>query len=417
LLFLEHREDLLGEASERRGPVLTRTRLHGLSARGPEPGRRLAHVADPGPETAAPLMAAAISGHSVSALAASRAPEPPASASGLEDRAASTWLGRALEAASRGAAVAAVSARWVGFDQEIRVAAREGQVRDRRRGRRGRLEIWVCRGERTGHAVGEALLGNAGIDPQSLACRVVDRATLRLEAVAAPRGDRPVVFAAGVGGVLIHEIVGHALEADTVIEGSWITQLEKSIGPEWLTVVDDPRRGRAPWRVDDEGAPASATLLVRRGRVAGQLHDRASARRAGRMPTGHGRRSSYREPVRPRMGCTYVMPGKHDPEEIVRETGDGIYVRRMESATVDPRSGRAVFRVTDSDRIRNGRIDAPLREHLLIVEARRALASMDRIADDLSFDTCIGSCHRDAQPLAISVGTPTLRVGLATVPI
>jgi TldD protein len=115
------------------------------------------------------------------------------------------------------------------------------------------------------------------------------------------------------------------------------------------------------------------------------------------------------------MGCTFVAAGRWSPEEILYSVADGVYIRRMEAANVDPSSGRATFRVTDSDRIVGGKLDAPLEPHLLVIEGRNALAGMDRVADDLAFDTCVGSCIRDGQALAMSVGAPTICTGRARV--
>jgi TldD protein len=180
-------------------------------------------------------------------------------------------------------------------------------------------------------------------------------------------------------------------------------------------VIDDPRRGRAPWRVDDEGEEARVVSLLRGGRVAGELHDRTTAAISERQTSGHGRRSSFREPVHPRMGCTFVAAGPLQPQEVVADVSEAIYVRRMEAGTTDTRTGRSVFRVTDADRLRDGAIDAPLKPHVLIVDGPRALPTIDRIADDLVFDACVGSCHRDGQPLATSVGAPTFWIGLGAV--
>jgi TldD protein len=245
---------------------------------------------------------------------------------------------------------------------------------------------------------------------------LIERAVRRLEAMEAPPGRYPVIFAPGVGGILIHEIVGHALEADGILrEGSWLTQLEEPVAPRELLILDDPRRGRAPWRIDDEATPARAVPLIREGVVAGWLHDRRSARLAGHETTGHGRCSSFREAVMPRMGCTFIAPGSFAAEEMLQGIEHGLYVRRMEAGNSDTGTGRASFRVTDADRIRKGKLDVPLKPCLLHVEGVDALASIDRVADDLQFDSCIGSCHRDGQPLAISVGAPTIRIGEAGV--
>jgi len=312
-------------------------------------------------------------------------------------------------------------ARGVLFEQQVLVA-RPGQAvaADTRRGLRLRAECRLARGGKRASAVSETVLSPADPDQRAglelAAAALAERLDQRLHAEEAPSGRMPVVLAPGVGGVLVHEIVGHALEADVELTGdSWLAVLKEPVGPGELTVLDDPRRGRGGWRIDDEGTAAGATPLLRDGLVVGRLHDLQTAARANEGPTGHGRCSSFREPIRPRMGCTFIAPGDLRPDQVRDGIREGVYVRRMETGSTDPRSGRAVFRVTDADRIRNGKVDAPLKPFLLHVEGATALASMNRIGNDLQFDRCVGVCHRDGQPLAISVGAPTIWIGLATV--
>jgi TldD protein len=338
--------------------------------------------------------------------------------------AATRMIGILVDATQKLQSRAKIEARWVGFEQRIHSGqAGRGVVADRRQGRRVRLQADLTHRGRAGRAVAEAVLRSDSVDDvgpvlERLAAEVAARVDARLAAEKLPSGERRIVFGPGVGGVLMHEVVGHALEADTVLgRASWLagSAAEPFQGSSQVLVVDDPRRGRAAWRLDDEGEPARATALLSRGRPAGWLHDRASARRAGRTPTGHGRRASFRDPVRPRMGCTFLATGRNGPGEALQGVEDGIYVRRMEAASTDTRIGRAVFRVTDADRILNGRLVAPLAPHVMCVEGREALSSVDCVADDLAFDVCIGSCLHHGQPLSISVGAPTFRIGLTSV--
>jgi TldD protein len=115
------------------------------------------------------------------------------------------------------------------------------------------------------------------------------------------------------------------------------------------------------------------------------------------------------------MGCTFIGAGPRDPDEIVSKVNDGIYVRRMAAASTDTRRGRAVFRVTDADRILQGRLDRPLLPFAIEVWANRVLRQLEHIGSDVHFDACIGTCLRDGQPVAISVGGPTIGLGLTTV--
>ena len=343
------------------------------------------------------------------------APEP-----GLDPHIALETLSELLAAARRavGDARASIVARWVSSSQRIWVARPGLPIRrDHRLGRRVRLEVRVASGRGVGHGVGEAAFaeGPAG-GLEALAREAARRALARLGSRRGPQGQLPAVFAPGVGGILIHELAGHALEADTVRRGaSALALTSDQVTSKDIRVVDDPRRGRAAWRVDDEGELAREVVLIRRGKVAGLLHDRRSADAMGAMATGHGRRSSFQEPVRPRMGCTFLSPGRHDPAEARAGIARGVYVRRMEAASTDTSRGEMTFRVTDADLVHRGQLDTPLEPFLLTVTMREALSTLEMVASDLAFDTCIGTCMRDGQPLATSVGAPTFRTGLTTV--
>jgi len=411
-LFLEDRHDLRAEMGVDGVWASVPTRHRGLAIRCYKDDReQLLYVSDPGPDDVDRLARAAVESGFM--------PEPCSRAATTAE-AWPEWAGRPV-LAYPGDEDVAVTLRWNRFEQRIVVAGADGRVlRDTRRGERIRVEARHRSGQPGDVGVAEAVLGGtAQVDRKRIDSTVTSaraRAEQRTEARSITPGRTSVVLAPGVGGILIHEIVGHPLEADRLLAGrSWLSGVEGPVGDPSLTVIDDPRRGRASWRIDDEGEAARPTPLIRSGRVVARLHDRRSARAAGQSPNGHGRCASFREPPRPRMGCTFVAAGPMDPEEVFQGVADGIYVRRMEAGSTSPSTGRAVFRVGDADRIRDGRIAEPLLPHLLEVDGATTLRQTRSIAGDLLFDTCIGTCHRDGQPLAITVGAPTICIGLATV--
>jgi TldD protein len=329
------------------------------------------------------------------------------------------FLAEAIATVEAEAPGASVRARWTRFEQIVLVTTPDGEVAgDHRSG--GWLRLEGRRG--AARAVAERPLsrppGDLGRDACATAARRLARDLHRRASARAPRpGPTAIVFAPGAGGVLVHEIVGHALEADTILGGgSWLAgRRRERIAAPGVLVVDDPRRGRAPWAIDDEGAPTRAVPLVRAGTFAGALHDRGTARASGEAATGHGRRASYRHPVLPRMGCTFVAAGRLAPEEVVEAIESGVYVRSLEAASTDVRTGRATFRVVDADAIEHGTRRHALEPFLLAVDGAEALLGMVRIASDLAFDTCVGSCIRAGQPLSTSVGGPTFCIGSATI--
>lgn len=390
--------------------------LAGERRRSPE---KSIFLADPGPDDV---------GHLVSALKGSAFPSTGRLRAHREEggRVACSsaqevvpWLRRIAAGVEASHPSATVAVDWVEHEQRVVAsAAEEGAGFDLRHSRRLRVEIAQGARPRT---VGEAVVGPAASLEETSSWLVGELCRRHAER-AGPRtmqaGLRPVVFAAGVGGIWVHELIGHALEADVVQQGlSWLGRTSESeVGSREIVVVDDPRRSRAAWRMDDEGTPTRAIGLFQDRRVVATLRDRRAASRDHRPSTGHGRRASYRDPVLPRMGCTFLGAGYADPSEVIAEVVDGVYVRRMEAASTDIRTGRAMFRVTDADRISEGRLDAPLLPFMLVFEdGPSAISSVERVASDLTFDTCIGSCIRGGQPLAMTVGAPTFRVGSARV--
>lgn len=292
---------------------------------------------------------------------------------------------------------------YVAAEQRVALA-RPGRdpVLDRRKGTRVRLDVRLRQG---GRAVVDAVWRSGREpDPEALASAALTRARERAAPVDPPEGSMPVVFAPGVAGIVLHELVGHALEDDAISRGaSWLTPPSGEVAARVLRVVDDPRRGRVPWKFDDTGEPVVPISLLEDGRVAQTL---------GR---GRRRRASFPDPLLPRMGCTFVAAGSATAEEALEGVTTGLYVRRLEAASVDTRSGRATFRVVDADLVREGSITEPVRACLMSLSAAPALRAFDCIADDVEFDTCVGTCFKGGQPLAVSVGAPTCRLGMARV--
>jgi TldD protein len=325
------------------------------------------------------------------------------------------WIVRIRAAAPADLAVRGV---WVESDQVVAVHGEDGRTAvDRRRGGRFRVEATVSRNGRTGGAVVDVVRAPAGLaDPAAVAAALDRRARERQDATDSTPGEQVAVFDRGVGGILIHELIGHALEGDTLVSGaSRLARESLRFRSDEVRVVEDPRRCRVPWTIDDEGEAVRPIGLVDRGRVVGCLLDRARARLRGQATTAHGRRASYLDDVRPRMGCTFLAAGRLEDDEILEDTAAGLFVRRMEAASTDPVAGTARFRVVDADRIVDGRIDRSLHPFLLEVRLVDLLDSLDRLGRTVEVDRCVGACVKGGQTLATSVGAPTIRVGLVGV--
>ena len=254
----------------------------------------------------------------------------------------------------------------------------------------------------------------AGSFADDLAREAVRMALVNLEAVDAPAGPMPVVLGPGWPGVLLHEAVGHGLEGDFNRKGSstFANRVGQQVASKLCTVVDDgtlPGR-RGSLNVDDEGTPTQSTVLIENGTLVGYMQDKLNARLMNVASTGNGRRQSFAHMPLPRMTNTFMQPGEHDPEEIIRSVDRGVYAVNFGGGSVDITSGRFVFSATEAYLIEGGKVTAPIRGATLIGNGPDVMNKVSMVGNDLELDGGVGVCGKDGQGVPVGVGQPTLKV-------
>jgi TldD protein len=253
--------------------------------------------------------------------------------------------------------------------------------------------------------------------PEEIAEECARRVRILLEAAPAPAGTMPVVLAAEAGGTMIHEAVGHGLEADLACNGNSVYQgkVGQQVASPLITVVDDgtmPGR-RGSYSVDDEGTPARKTVLIENGVLKSYLVDRICAMKFDLSPTGNGRRESFRHKPIVRMTNTYIAPGSDDPAQILADTRYGIFVKAMGGGQVNTVTGDFVFAVTEGYLIRDGKLGAPIRGATLVGNGPKVMMEVDRVGTDFGF--AIGTCGKDGQGAPVTDAQPTIRIPALTV--
>jgi len=257
------------------------------------------------------------------------------------------------------------------------------------------------------------------LDPSfyELSERAASLARLMLSARRAPAGVMPVILAGSAGGTMIHEAVGHGLEADHAEEGLSIYsgRLGEKVASELITVVDDPTLPHlyGSYQVDDEGNPAERIVLIEKGILKNFLYDQFTALKFGKKANGHGRRESFRELPIPRMGNTFIEKGPHTPEEILKSLERGLLVKKMGGGEVNPLTGDFVFEVKEGYFVEKGEILYPVKGATLVGNGPKVLSMIDMVASDLHFEP--GTCGKDGQGVPVSDGQPTLRIPEITV--
>ncbi|MZP28476.1 TldD/PmbA family protein [Heliobacterium undosum] len=264
----------------------------------------------------------------------------------------------------------------------------------------------------------EALGGAKGFeifkerDPEALAQAAVDRALLMLTAKPAPSGKMPVVMSSAAGGTMVHEACGHGLEADLVQKGLsvYAGKEGQAVASPLVTVIDDGTiAGKyGTLRFDDEGTPGQKNVLIEKGILKGFMHDRFTAGKDKRPPTGNGRRESYQHKPLPRMTNTLIASGDEIPEKIIKDTKRGLFVKKMGGGQVNTTNGDFVFDVAEGYLIENGEIAAAVRGATLTGNGPEVLRRIDRVGNDLGF--AIGTCGKDGQGAPVSDAQPTLRI-------
>jgi len=255
--------------------------------------------------------------------------------------------------------------------------------------------------------------------PEHHAQQAVRQALIMLDARDAPAGEMEVVLGPGDSAILLHEAVGHGLEADFNRKGTsnYSGQIGNDVASELCTVVDDATllQSRGTINVDDEGNEPQRSVLIENGKLAGYMHDRLSAKHFKLTPTGNGRRESFASAPLPRMTNTILLGGPHDPEEIVKSVKRGIFARRFGGGQVDISNGDFVFSLTESYLIEDGKLTAPLKDVNLIGNGPDVLRKVTMLGNDVAVSDGIWTCGKDGQSVPVGVGCPTMKIDRITV--
>jgi TldD protein len=268
--------------------------------------------------------------------------------------------------------------------------------------------------------------GRVGLDfflsqktPEHFARESARQALIQLDAREAPAGEMEVVLGPGWPGILLHEAIGHGLEADFNRKktSAFSGLIGRRVASDKCTVVDNgtmPSR-RGSLNVDDEGNQTQETVLIENGILKGYLSDKLSSRLMGIGNTGNGRRESYEHIPMPRMTNTYMLAGQDSPEDILRSVKRGVYAVNFGGGQVDITSGKFVFSASEAYLIEDGQVTAPLKNCTLIGNGPDVLTRVSMVGSDLRLDEGVGTCGKDGQSVPVGVGIPTLKVDRITV--
>ena len=255
------------------------------------------------------------------------------------------------------------------------------------------------------------------VDVERAAREAARTACVMLSADQCPAGVMPVVIDGGFGGVIFHEACGHSLEATAVARGNseFCGKMGKQVASPIVTAIDDGTIANE-WgslNIDDEGTPTTRLVLIEKGILKNYMIDKLNGRRMNMPVTGSARRQSYSFAPTSRMRNTFIAPGEHDEDEIIRTMGDGLYARQMGGGSVNPATGEFNFAVTEGYLVKDGKIDRPVRGATLIGKGSEVLMRIDRVGKKMWMAQ--GVCGSVSGSVNTNVGQPMIRVTQMTV--
>jgi TldD protein len=244
-------------------------------------------------------------------------------------------------------------------------------------------------------------------------------AVLNLSAVEIEAGLQTVVLGNSESAVLLHEAVGHGLEADFNYKklSNYSGRVGEKVASDQCTVVDEGlfENMRGTINVDDEGNAPQSTVLIENGILRGYMNDRISAKKLGVKSSGNGRRQAYNFPPMPRMTNTYLRNGKYSEEEILKSVKKGIYAKGFTGGNVDITKGDFTFSCSEAYLIEDGKITAPVKGATLVGNGPDVMTKVAMVGNDLKFTDGGWTCGKNGQMVPVGMGTPTVKVSEITV--
>ena len=256
------------------------------------------------------------------------------------------------------------------------------------------------------------------LTPEEIGRDAAQEAVQLLDASPSPAGEMPVILSPGHSGVLVHEAVGHLIEADFMRKKTSIfwNKSGQKVARENVTIFDDPTipHFRGSYNIDDEGTQPEKTLVIENGKLVGFLQDRLSSTLMKMSLTGHGRRQDFSCIPIPRMSNTYIAGGEYDREEIIRSVSRGFYADKFQGGQVED-SGKFTFSVSSGFLIEDGKLTTPVKQATLIGTNIDILKKIEKIGSDLKFGLQTGTCGKGGQGAPVTDGCPTIKISQMTV--
>ena len=296
---------------------------------------------------------------------------------------------------SRGAFVSTESVRTILWHA---ITAQNGSVRQRGR---------EVRARQAGFEVVEETAA------KDFSVKAAERAVSLLAAQPAPAGTLPAVFHPSIAGLLVHEALGHNIEADHVLAGQSILEgkLGTKVAADCITVVDDADipGSWGSYRYDSEGVAGRRRVIVENGVLVGYLHSLETAGKMGVQPNGSARADGFSHRPIVRMSNTMILPGRASLDELIADVDLGILLRAGQWGYVWCEKGQYTCHAGEGIMIRNGQLAEQVRDVSVTGMVLETLANALGVSKDFELEMP-GNCGKNGQSMPVNGGGPYIKV-------
>ncbi len=199
--------------------------------------------------------------------------------------------------------------------------------------------------------------------PYSLGKSVAEKAVKLLNKRAPPSGRFRVVIDPTLCATLLHEAIGHPLEADIAMTGGGFgNRIGEVVSSELVSIYDNGHvpSGLGYFAYDDEGVECKHTILIEQGKLKSFMHDRTSAAILGVPPTGNAHAWDYSVEPLIRQTNIGIEMGDSSFEEMVEDVKEGMFLEGTFGGQADVNAD-FTFGFQNARLIQNGRLGEDLR--------------------------------------------------------
>ena len=245
---------------------------------------------------------------------------------------------------------------------------------------------------------------------EKLTQKNINNVSEMLKAKPCPATKADIILTPNLVDLLAHEAIGHASEADAVVNASSVLKLGQVLTEnKEITIIDDPTlKEFGYYAYDDEGTKARAKTIVKKGIVNDYLLDIESASALKMKPNGNSRADGFSHKPIVRMSNTYFKEGKEKLDGVLKDFS-GYLLDGFAGGQVDPSVGTFMFGIKKAYQYKNGKNIGTFKQASISGNILDYLKNVSAVTNKIG-EFGFGFCGKENQTAFVSGSGPHLKI-------